>query len=39
MGVQSNKVQKRSRRIKYIRRKKEAAKGKKKTAAPAGTQA
>lgn len=26
MGVQSNKVQKRSRRIRYIKRKKEAAK-------------
>jgi len=36
MGEQSNKVQKRSRRIKYIKRKREAAKAKKtKTPAPA----
>ena len=35
MGVQSNKVQKRSRRIKYIKRKKEAAKTKRPKAATA----
>jgi hypothetical protein len=34
MGEQSNKVQKRQRRIRYIKRKKEAAKAKKKTSAP-----
>lgn len=35
MGKQLNKVQKRKRRETYIKRKKEAAKGGKKTAAPA----
>ena len=33
MGVQSNKVQKRSRRIRYIKRKREAVKAKKPKAA------
>lgn len=32
MGVQSNKVEKRKRRIRYIRRKKEAVKAKRKPA-------
>jgi hypothetical protein len=39
MGVQSNKVQKRARRIRHIKRKKEAAKAKKKSGAPAGAAA
>lgn len=39
MGVQSNKVEKRKRRIRYIKRKKDATKAKKKTAAPAAAPA
>ena len=39
MGVQSNKVEKRKRRIRYIKRKKAATKAKKKTAAPAAAPA
>jgi len=35
MVVQSNKVEKRQRRIRYIKRKKEATKAKRKTPAPA----
>ncbi|HKQ38009.1 MAG TPA: hypothetical protein VJ063_08020 [Verrucomicrobiae bacterium] len=35
MGVQSNKVEKRKRRIRWIKRKKDVVKAKRKTAAPA----